>query len=323
MRTTHSQRGAALLSILVLVMAMSVAAVLATTAISRQTEMIKLSRAKSDSMWAAYSAEAFAKSGISEFASLAQDQAGLLTSNMEAPLTFPVRGGYISLTLKDGMNCFNINALGSDDEGAAKIAHESWTRLLTDLDISQYEASTLANTLSDWIDKDSQARQNGAEDSYYLTLTPPYRAANQTMDSPKELAAVLGYTPALIEALEPFTCAMPETKMMKLNINSVSPQNASLLRAIYSHELSLSAAERILIDRPDIGWENVEAFETLPDIRMIPPGARRTESITTETTIFRADGNIVVEGRSWPFSFLISTETSSQPTTLWRRIGEE
>ncbi|ABI76621.1 general secretion pathway protein K [Hyphomonas neptunium ATCC 15444] len=319
----HPQRGAALLSILLIVAALAVAALIATTAIARQTDLAKAAARRSDASWAAYSAEALALSAVGELSTLTNGQLTPLTTGLMEPVVIPVRGGVVSLEVSDASNCFNVNALGSPDEGAATLARLSWISLLGDMEIPTTDAASLANALSDWLDADSDARQGGAEDGYYLTLQPAYRAANQLMDSPRELASVLGYSKALQDALEPFICARREPLMSRLNINTLRPDQAPLLRASYSEALTLAAATRILENRPETGWPGVDQFEALPDIRTIPEGQKRTEALSTTSSMYLAEGQTVLDGGSWPFSFVISAGGGAAPTIVWRRTGEE
>lgn len=323
MMKPHPERGAALLSILFIVAALAVAALIATTAIARQTDLAKAASRRSDATWAAYSAEALALSAVGELSSLTNGQLTPLTSGISEPVVIPVRGGVVSLEVTDASNCFNINALGSPDEGAATLARLAWVSLLSDIDIPATDANSLANALADWLDADTETRQGGAEDGYYLTLQPAYRAANQPMDSPRELASVMGYTPALREALAPLICARAETQMTPLNINTLHPEQAALLRAAYSEALTLAAAARILENRPETGWPSVDQFEALPDIRTIQEGQKRTDALSTTSNIYLAEGQTVLDGGSWPFAFLISASSGAAPSVVWRRMGEE
>ena len=323
MSTASSQRGAALLSVLLVVAALAVAALIATTAIARQTDLAKASTRRSDASWAAYSAEALALSAVAELASLTAGQLTPTTSGVGEPVVIPVKGGVVSLEVTDASNCFNINALGNPDEGAATLARLAWVSLLTDLDIPASEANSLANALADWVDSDSDTRPGGAEDGYYLTLKPGYRTANQPMQSPRELAAVMGYSKGLLDALGPIACARPEPEMVRLNINTLQPEQASLLRSTYSQALSVTAAARILENRPETGWSSVDQFEALPDIRTIPEGQKRTDALSTTSNIFLATGQTVLDGGSWPFAFEISTSAGKSPQIIWRRLGEE
>src|SRR5262249_40885991 len=52
-----------------------------------------------------------------------------------------------------------------------------------------------ADSIIDWIDSDDDPRPNGAESSYYLGLSPPYRCKNGPLDSVEELLLVKGVTP--------------------------------------------------------------------------------------------------------------------------------
>jgi type II secretory pathway component PulK len=56
----------------------------------------------------------------------------------------------------------------------------------------------IADAIVDWIDGDNLPRANGAEDSYYQSLTPPYHCKNGPLDSLEELLLVRGVTPELL-----------------------------------------------------------------------------------------------------------------------------
>jgi type II secretory pathway component PulK len=56
----------------------------------------------------------------------------------------------------------------------------------------------VADAIVDWIDPDDDARTNGAENSYYMGLSPPYQCKNGPLDSIEELLYVRGVTPELL-----------------------------------------------------------------------------------------------------------------------------
>jgi type II secretory pathway component PulK len=56
----------------------------------------------------------------------------------------------------------------------------------------------IADPIVDWLDADDNPRQNGAEDTYYQTLSPPYHAKNGPLDSLEELLLVKGITPQVL-----------------------------------------------------------------------------------------------------------------------------
>jgi DNA uptake protein ComE-like DNA-binding protein len=56
----------------------------------------------------------------------------------------------------------------------------------------------VADAILDWIDTDVQPRSMGAEDEYYLSLSPPYEPANGPFSSLEDLLLVKGVTPAML-----------------------------------------------------------------------------------------------------------------------------
>ncbi|MCC9658219.1 type II secretion system minor pseudopilin [Rhodopirellula halodulae] len=57
---------------------------------------------------------------------------------------------------------------------------------------------SIANAILDWLDEDTEPRENGAEDEYYTALATPYAAANGPLQSVEELLLVRGVTPQLL-----------------------------------------------------------------------------------------------------------------------------
>jgi len=57
---------------------------------------------------------------------------------------------------------------------------------------------TIADSILDWRDQDNLHRFNGAEDDYYLTLSPPYECKDDLFDSVEELRWVKGMTEEIL-----------------------------------------------------------------------------------------------------------------------------
>jgi general secretion pathway protein K len=315
--------GAALLSVLLIVAALSGAAVMASAAIARQTDMARAAARRADAGWAALSAEAFARSAIAELMRTTSGQVSLLTPGLGEPVSFAAKGAMITLTVRDASNCFNLNAFAADSDAAVLTARAAFIRLLEAIAVPESDAAALADTLADWVDAGASPRPRGAEDEYYLSLDPPYRAANAPLESPRELAAILGYTPALREALSPLVCALAHTDQLPLNLNTLTPADAPLLRALYAPGLRLDTAERLIAQRPPGGWPGVDDFEALGDVRTLAPGSRNTAAVSVTSTLLAARGEAVTDGGLWPFDFLISASEGQAPRTIWRRLGED
>ena len=68
------------------------------------------------------------------------------------------------------------------------------------------EVTQIIQNISQWIS--TNASKN---DSYYLSLTPPYRAAHMPMVSPSELRLVVGVDAKMDGELQPFIITLPTT----------------------------------------------------------------------------------------------------------------
>jgi general secretion pathway protein K len=70
-------------------------------------------------------------------------------------------------------------------------------RIFSNLGVEDPLIGVLIDSIMDWRDQDDLHRSNGAEDDYYLSLSPPYTAKNGSFDSLEELLWVKGVTTSL------------------------------------------------------------------------------------------------------------------------------
>jgi len=86
----------------------------------------------------------------------------------------------------------------TDENGKISINTASRGVLIKALEFSGVEVGVerdiIADSILDWIDKDSNHRINGAESDYYQDQEPPYNAKNGTIESLEELLKVRGMT---------------------------------------------------------------------------------------------------------------------------------
>ncbi len=86
----------------------------------------------------------------------------------------------------------------SDENSKISINSASRGVLIKALEFSGVEVGEerdiIADSILDWIDKDSNHRINGAENDYYQDQNPPYNAKNGTIESLEELLKVRGMT---------------------------------------------------------------------------------------------------------------------------------
>jgi general secretion pathway protein K len=107
--------------------------------------------------------------------------------------------------IEDQQGKFNINNLAST--GASDpMSIQQFKRLLTLVGLE----TKWADILADWIDADNEPNSpDGAEDSVYLSQTPPYRAANMPVTSISELLALPGFGRDRYNRLAPYISALP------------------------------------------------------------------------------------------------------------------
>ncbi|WOA52473.1 type II secretion system minor pseudopilin GspK [Dickeya solani] len=139
--------------------------------------------------------------------------------------------------------------------GQGPYAAQVFRQLLVVLGEDPKQAERVTDAVRDWIDEDSEPLMNGAEDDSYVNFHP----GNQRMTDVTELRAVIGVDAALYRRLLPYVCVLPVDKLV-INVNTLTPESAPLLSALFMGEMSVEAAERVLQQRPPQGWRNLNDF---------------------------------------------------------------
>ena len=223
-----------------------------------------------------------------------------------APL--PIEGGQIQGRIDDLNGRFNLNNLIDANGATDAVAVEGFRRLLMALDLDV----RLADRMADWIDRDFEPNfPDGAEDSEYLSRSPPFRAANRPITSVSEVLMVypeLGYSNYL--RLRPFVSALP--RGTRININTALPE--VLLTA--SDELGPREAEWIVIDRPQDGWESLEQLG-----QMIPQSARAQLGVSSDW--FRLSVRVDVGTQRFTMYSLLHRGAGGTVTTVIRNFVDE
>ena len=135
------------------------------------------------------------------------------------PPTEVAPGVTLEASMEDLQGRFNINNLvNNDGETPNPTAIAVFQRLLQRLDMDPKWAYYLV----DWIDQDSTPMSpDGAEDSVYMEMDPPYRTPNLPVTSTSELMALPGFTRADFDRLAPHIVALPIGT--KVNVCSADP----------------------------------------------------------------------------------------------------
>lgn len=199
----------------------------------------------------------------------------------------PIEGGGISGQIVDLQGRFNVNNLAGANPDQAI---QQFSRLMrTVADTDPVTAHTVAQAARDWIDADIQpTRPDGAEDNYYLGLSPAYRTANQRMTSASELRAVRGMNAQLFRALEPHITALPEPTAINVN-TATAPVLVSLAEG-----LDLSAAESLIEKRREQAWESPQEFTQEDELAGRLGDDFQAQNIAVSSNYFGASGTVTI-----------------------------
>lgn len=256
------ERGAALLSVLLLVAVMAVIAAVMLDRLNLATRLAGNGQAMTQARLYATSAETLAMARIKAMVDQSQertvDRTGLL--GREFPLPLP--RGTVMARVDDAGNCFNLNSVVEADAQANNrlrlVGLNQLRALMRSLAIPEAEAAIISDSIADWIDTDSAPAPNGAEDDSYQGRPMPYRTAGRLIGDVSEIRAVRGMTPQFYERLRPWLCALPAAQLSPLNINTLRPDQAPLLAMIAPTAIPVDRARALISSRPALGWAKAE-----------------------------------------------------------------
>ena len=237
MKNDSSQRGIALLTILVMV---ALATILAATIAKRQTntsENTGYLMRQDQSLLYAKSAEAF----FSELLIQDSDNGSSidhLQENWAKPMpAFPVEDGFVSGRLLDESGKFNLNNLLKADGSVDDSARRWFEKLLQRVGLP----AELSQAVIDWQDADDETTgAMGAESNYYQGLDPSYLASNTRFHQVEELKLVRGFEGKNYDLIAPYVTALPEAT--KINMNTAAP----LLLASIDTKIDVKTVEQEL-----------------------------------------------------------------------------
>ncbi|WKE65921.1 type II secretion system minor pseudopilin GspK [Gallaecimonas kandeliae] len=268
----------------------------------------------------ALSGEAFAKLALHK---LLKDKDGKinLSQDWAKEQKFPVEGGGIRGKISDGRACFNLNALRADKPQDAKTSRTQFQALLEMLDVDSLAAETIAYSLSDWLDDNSEMSGSfGAEDPEYQSREIPYLAANGLMVDKSELRLVNGVTADIYNKVAPYVCTLDDASL-KLNINTLPQDKAVVLAAVLT-PMTKSDAESVLGGRPKDGYDSIDdAWQdpSLSGLQNLQPGAKEELVIQSDRFFVALEGRF--QDRPMYMESLLKSDENYKLTTLWRRLG--
>ncbi len=218
----------------------------------------------------------------------------------------PVENGTLEGYITDQQGAFNLNNLVKDGKlSLAQLAR--FRRLLAIVGVPP----ALADALADWMDTDSEPQpQDGVEDGYYLTLQPPYLAANRPLTDVAELALVRGFDGHVRARLRPFVTALP--RLTAINVNTAPPE---VLAAVVEG-LDLDSARALTAQRERASFRGVSDF-----LSRLPNGlAAAAEDITVSSEYFMATLRVTTGGAEARGTALLARADAGWPAIVWRKL---
>ena len=326
MRPKPSERGAALLSVLLMV---AVLAVIAATTLDRLSLSSRLSangNALAQARMFTYAAEAIAAARIEDLVARDAAQTTLAGDWLGKPQTIPIPIGSATATVRDAGNCFNLNSLVTETEGqylASATGQDQMTSLMVVLGTNENAARAVAAAAADWADSNITPLSNGVEDDGYRSAVTPYLAANRPFAHPSELRAVKGISPAIYAKLKGWICALPEPVLSPLNVNTLLPEQAPLLAMLFPPgKMNLATARSYLAKRPSSGYGSLIRFWAAPELVALGPSPLVQGQVKLTSNYFLLNtmvsfGELSLAGQS----MIVASPAPAR--VVWRSWGEE
>ncbi len=303
-----SERGATLLTVMMIVALMSAVAVGVTTRLAGSIGLSRAASARADIYWTARSAVVASDAIVSGIFVNDTNRWPYPQAVAPEPMIVPLAAGDVTILFEDASNCFNLNLLADAAGGADMSQIAAFTRLLEGIGVDRAQASALASTAADWIDADDAALSGGAESGWYMDTELAHDTAGTAFVSLSELRALRGYEADLVAAILPHVCVGEPGISGRLNLNTLTPEQAALLQAMFSAGLDLPTARRLIEARPVSGWQGVEEFLALEEIARLAEDIRSPEVLSVETSRIRSHMTVRIGNQTRMFDIMFDRQ---------------
>ncbi|KGJ94322.1 type II secretion system minor pseudopilin GspK [Colwellia psychrerythraea] len=346
------QRGVALITVMLIVALASIIAAQMTTRLQTQMQRSTNISFNQQAYWYALGAEAFTKRVLIKAFKDEPDVTHLEQIWATEGSNYPVDFGEISGEITDLQSCLNLNALhpeaktkvestkdtpaspkktgttakapksasANDKQLPAATVLEALIVNLNIDGIGNFEAEAMVNALTDWLDgNDIITGSGGAEDNDYAAREFPYLAANSYLASVNELRLIEHFTPAVILALTPYVCVLPQNSQHFININTLDAEKPELLQALLGS--SIEEAQEVLSARDSSGYEKVADFLKIEELTKIRLEKWQTAAFVIDSKYFKLKANARFNNSYFSMSSMMKVNDTQQIQVISRTIG--
>jgi general secretion pathway protein K len=317
----RDESGAALLTTLMIVAALSAISVSVLADMRRSGRISANATSIAQAQWYAIGAEAFARVTAEDLVSGALPRTSLAGPPRTA--TFPLDNGLMQVAVRDGSTCINLNSVvaGAGDIYERDETGASQLRTMMKLqDIPGGRAAELVDTLVAWID--TAGGSVGADDGPYAQVDPPYITGREPLAEVSELRAIRGFTPEIVRKLRPWVCALPHVGPSRINLNALVPEQAPLLVAISEGRISNRQATDLIKRRPPMGWQSIGEVFADPGLAALALPETVIASFALETRYLAIDA-LVTHGEAEVVMSELMMRSGSGFVTAARRWSED
>ena len=330
MVSVNRQKGVALITVMLIVALIAILATQMTARLQLQMQRTTNIGSNQQAYWYAMGAEAFAKRVLIQSLEDDAEVTHLGQVWAQGENTFPVDFGQITGEITDLQSCFNLNALRTDDgssvKGAKKpIARKAFEELLIALSIENvgsFEAESMADALSDWLDTDeSITGSGGAEDSDYAAKEFPYLTANHYLASIGELRVIEHFSVEVINKLKDYVCVLPGSNLNKVNINTIAQDKPEILVAMLG--ISQNDASQALSAREEEGFKSVDDFFALPELSKAQISADQKQQFAVKSEYFKLKATASFNNSYFALNTIMQVDNKNNISVISRIIGRE
>lgn len=280
MSALRKQKGVALLVVLILLVMMSALAAKISQQFCRNLQKTHYQVSQQQLRWAMQAQEKVVKDRLQTDAS-GESKPLSLDGDWHQPLETRGEDYTVVSQVEDAQDCFNVNNLLAVEKMAqgqnAPTVPEKPRReqiveqLLTESGLSQTNAEEVYLQLVDYLDGDTTTVKEGAETDAWAGVVPARQPANQMMRTIAEIKLLPAFPAAAYPKVSKLLCALPDSAS-KVDVNTLKPEQAALLAALFPGKLNEDDAVRLIESRPETGWENMETFskaleQTFPQLK--------------------------------------------------------